>query len=135
MHIADHFYFNDHSGQGFGIELKNTRFSTIFVSSTDTSSTLPPYFYLNIGTGTPTLALRQRLVFNFEQDFQLSDNQLLTFLRRVSTNGRYRFPRLNQLHTYNDTSNIILNYPSDYGYVLGLRLSSRHRTERFESVQ
>ncbi|MCD6544975.1 MAG: carbohydrate porin, partial [Flavobacteriaceae bacterium] len=53
VHIADHFYFNDHSGQGFGIEYKNTRFATTFVASTDTTATLPPYFYLNIKSGTP----------------------------------------------------------------------------------
>jgi maltoporin len=123
VHIADHFYFNDHSGQGFGIELKNTRFSTIFVSSTDTSSTLPPYFYLNIGTGTPTLALRQRLVFNFEQDFLLSDNQSLTLLGEYQRMGDTDSPA-EPTPYINDSSNIILNYPSDYGYVLGLRLSS-----------
>jgi len=58
VHIADHFYFNDHSGQGFGNEVKNTRFSGIFVASTDTTSTIPPYLYLNIKTGTPSAALR-----------------------------------------------------------------------------
>jgi maltoporin len=123
VHIADHFYFNDHSGQGFGVEFNKSRFSTIFVSSTDTSSTLPPYFYLNIATGTPTLALRQRVVFNFEQDFNLSENQMLTFLGEFHRMGDTDSPL--EIEPYdNDTSNIILNYPSDYGYVLGLQLSS-----------
>ncbi len=57
VHIADHFYFNDHGGQGFGIEFKNTRLAGIYVASSDTTSTVPPYFYLNIKTGTPSTAL------------------------------------------------------------------------------
>jgi maltoporin len=122
VHIADHYYFNDHSGQGFGVEFKQSRFSTIFVASTDTSSTLPPYFYLNIATGTPSLALRQRLVFNFEHDFNLADNQMLTFLgefQRMAGNESDL-----EITPYSNDSNVILNYPTDYGYVLGLRLSS-----------
>ena len=122
VHIADHFYFNDHSGQGFGIEFKNSRFSTIFVSSTDTTSTLPPYFYLNIATGTPGVSLRQRVVFNYEQDIILTEKNMLTFLGEIhrmagNDNGLEATP-------YANDSNIILNYPTDYGYVLGLRLSS-----------
>ncbi|HWS01285.1 MAG TPA: carbohydrate porin, partial [Prolixibacteraceae bacterium] len=38
VHIADYRYFNDHSGQGFGAEYRNTRFMGLFISSTDTSS-------------------------------------------------------------------------------------------------
>jgi maltoporin len=122
VHIADHFYFNDHSGQGFGVEFKQSRFSTIFVASTDTTSTLPPYFYLNIATGTPSLALRQRLVFNFEQDFNLSDNQMLTFLGEFQRMGDTEEDL--QITPYKNDSNVILNYATDYGYVFGLRLSS-----------
>lgn len=80
VHIADHFYFNDHSGQGFGIEYKKTRFNAILVSSTDTSSTVPPYFYLNIKTGTPSLALRGRWVYALEHDIELSKANQLTLL-------------------------------------------------------
>jgi maltoporin len=122
VHIADHFYFNDHSGQGFGVEFKQSRFSTIFVSSTDTTSTLPPYFYLNIASGTPNLALRQRLVFNYEQDFNLSDNQMLTFLGEFHRMGDTEEDL--QIAPHKNDSNVILNYPTDYGYVFGLRLSS-----------
>ncbi len=121
VHIADHFYFNDHSGQGFGIEFNKSRFSTIFVSSTDTTSTLPPYFYLNIATGTPGIALRQKVVLNFEQDFNLSESQLLTILgefHRMAGNESDLQPTPYQ----NDS--IILNYPTDYGLVIGTRLSS-----------
>ena len=72
VQIADHFYFNDHSSQGFGIEIKKTRFSALFVASSDTSSTVPPY-YLNIKTGTPRAALRQRSVLVVEQDIVLNE--------------------------------------------------------------
>ncbi len=72
VHIADHFFFNDHSGQGFGIEFKKTRLAAIFVASTDTTATVPPYFYLNIKTGTPSTAMRQRTVLLAEQDFKIN---------------------------------------------------------------
>lgn len=122
IHIADHFYFNDHSGQGFGIEFRKTRLSTVFIASTDTSSTLPPYFYLNIATGTPGLALRQRLVFNAEHDFNLSESQMLTVLGEFQRMGDTEAEL--QIAPHLNDSNIILNYPTDYGYVFGLRLSS-----------
>ena len=121
VHIADHFYFNDHSGQGFGVEFVNTRISTIFVASTDTSSTLPPYFYLNIATGTPSLALRQKLVINFEQDLKISDNNMLSLLgefHRMAGNEGELTP------TPYENDSIILNYPTDYGLVFGARLST-----------
>lgn len=122
LHIADHFYFNDHSGQGFGVEYKQSRFSTIFVASTDTSSTLPPYFYLNIATGTPSLALRQRIVFNYEHDINLSESNLLTFLGEFHRMGGAESDL--QITPYENDSNVILNYPSDFGYVFGVRLST-----------
>ncbi|HET6721825.1 MAG TPA: carbohydrate porin, partial [Chitinophagaceae bacterium] len=55
IHIVDHFYFDDHSSQGFGIQYKNTQFSIMFPGAVDTTSSLPPYFYLNIVNGTPVL--------------------------------------------------------------------------------
>lgn len=124
LHIADHFYFDDHSGQGFGIEFKKTRFSSIFVSSTDTTSTLPPYFYLNIGDGVANLALRQRTVFILEQDFSLSPKNALTALFEYQRMGNTELddnltPPKPEPH---ETSDTILNYPSDYGLVFGLKL-------------
>lgn len=115
VHIADHFYFNDHSGQGFGIEYNKTRFSMILVSSTDTTSTLPPYFYLNTATGTPSLELRARSVFNIEQDLVLNQYNTLTFL------GEYHRLQDASQQAPTDSIDIILNYPSDYGWVLGIR--------------
>ncbi len=125
LHIADHFYFDDHSGQGFGIEFKNTRFSSIFVSSTDTSSNVPPYFYLNIGEGNASLALRQRNVFILKQDFSLSQKNSFTALGEFHFMGNTN--KNNEgvptpLPSATDTSDIILNYPADYGFVFGAKL-------------
>lgn len=122
VQIADHFYFDDHSGQGFGIGYKNTRFNAVFVSSTDTTSDVPPYFYLNIGNGVANLALRQRVVIILEQDFIITENSVLT--------GMFEYHRMgdvqnNDLPTPRDEgSDIILNYPSDYGLVFGLKLNA-----------
>lgn len=116
-HINDHFYFNDHSGQGVGIEFKKTRLAAIFVSSTDTSATLPPYFYLNFASGTPTVALRQRVVYVAEHDVHLSHNNTLTLLGEYHHMGG------------GETNDTIpeLSYGSDYGLVLGARLITQHK--------
>jgi maltoporin len=122
VQIADHFYFDDHSGQGFGISSKNTRFSTVFVSSTDTTADVPPYFYLNIGNGVANIALRQRVVFTLEQDFNLAENNRLT--------GMFEYHRMGdaggniEKEPRRVEDDIILNYPSDYGLVFGLRLNT-----------
>ncbi len=119
LHIADHYYFNDHVGQGFGIEYKNTRFCAIFISSTDTTSSLPPYFYLNFSSGTPSIALRQRVSFALEQDLQLNQNHVITFLGEYHRMGNGE----DEEASASDT-NTILNYPSDFGLVAGIRLYS-----------
>lgn len=125
LQIADHFYFDDHSGQGFGIEFKNTRFSSFFVSSTDTSANVPPYFYLNIIGGEASLALRQRNVFVLEQDFQLSEKNSITGLLEYHIMGNAKND-MNQpeIEPY-DSTEINLNYPSDYGFVFGAKLISQ----------
>lgn len=122
VHIADHFYFNDHSGQGFGIEFKKTRLASIFVTATDTTSTVPPYFYLNIKTGTPSTALRQRTVLIAEHDIDLNDSNRVTLL------GEYhRMPDAHASEENEIPTNPIepeqptLNYDSDYGFVIGAR--------------
>lgn len=120
LHIADHFYFNDHSGQGYGIEYKNTRFCNLFVSSTDTSSSVPPYFYLNIATGTPSTALRQRSIFILEHDLHLSDNNMITMLAEA----HYMANRNKENIEIPDSLDLVLDYGTDYGLVFGARLSS-----------
>lgn len=118
-HIADHFYFNDHSGQGVGVEYKKSRLSTIFVASVDTTSTLPPYFYLNFQTGTPSAALRQRTVFVGEHDFDIDENNSITAL------AEYHHMEKGEDHTLpeeaEDNVTDAVNFPTDYGYVLGVR--------------
>ncbi len=117
LHIIDHYYFNDHSGQGFGVEYKNTRFCTLFISSSDTTSTLPPYFYLNIESGTSSTALRQRVVVALEHDIKLMQHTELTLL------GEYhRMGEINNPSQEVDTSVVV--YPSDFGFVLGARIQS-----------
>ena len=115
VHIADHFYFNDHSGQGFGIEYKNTRFVSLFISSSDTTATVPPYFYLNIKTGTPNASLRQRHLLAVEHDFNLNDENTITVL------GEYHRMPDGDEEVVIDSIEEIVNFPSDYGFVLGAR--------------
>lgn len=122
VHVADHFYFNDHSGQGFGVEFKKTRLAAIFVTATDTTATVPPYFYLNIKTGTPSAALRQRTVLVAEHDIDINDQNRITLL------GEYhRIPDAHASEIEDEPSNPIepevpvYNYDSDYGFVIGAR--------------
>ncbi len=121
LHIADYRYFNDHSGQGFGLEYKKTRFIGLFISSTDTTSTLPPYFYLNIATGTPSAALRHRTLWAIEHDIVLGKNNLLTLLGEAQKLGNGGYGQ--------DTASIY-NYPSDFGFVLGARLETKFGREK-----
>lgn len=116
VHINDHFYFNDHSGQGFGVEFNNTRFASIFVSSTDTSSTLPPYFYLNFASGTPSVALRQRVALILEHDIHLNADNFITLLGEYHHMGG------------GETIDTIpeLSYGADHGFVIGARLTTNH---------
>jgi len=117
VHIADHFYFNDHSGQGFGIEFKKTRLAALFIASTDTTATVPPFFYLNIKTGTPSTALRQRSLLMAEQDVDINENDKLIFLGEFHRMASGELDDI-AIEPY-DT--IKLNFPSDYGFVLGIK--------------
>lgn len=124
LHIADHFYFNDHSGQGFGVEYKKTRFAQIFVTSTDTTSTVPPYFYLNIKTGTPSTALRQRMVYVLEHDIDINKQNKLTLL------GEYHNMPDGDFDVEIDSIEQKVNFPSDRGFVLGARLNTKFKKMR-----
>lgn len=115
VHIADHFYFNDHSSQGFGIEYKKTRVAALYVASTDTTASVPPYFFLNIKSGTPSAELRQRGVYLVEQDVQFGKHNLLTFL------GEYHRMADASPGAELDSIGYKFNFPSDYGYVIGVR--------------
>jgi len=110
IHIIDHFYFDDHSSQGFGVKHKNTQFSIMFPASVDTASSLPPYFYLNIVNGTPVLALRNRAVYIVEHTIPVNQGY-------VKLMGEYH--RL----ANGSVSDTVLsnNYPSDHGFVIGAK--------------
>src|SRR5688572_22338099 len=107
IHIADHFYFDDHSSQGFGVQYKNTQFSIMFPASVDTASSLPPYFYLNIVNGAPVLGLRNRSVYILEHSIPLKAGylKLMTEFHQLAKG------------TLADTTTDS-NYPSDVGFVL-----------------
>ncbi len=111
IHIIDHFYFDDHGSQGFGIKKKNTQIGIIFTEAVDTNSTLPPYYYNNVVNGTPVLALRNRTVTILEHTIP-------------TKNGGY-LKLLGEFHRLADASNadtaIALTYPADNGWVVGFK--------------
>jgi maltoporin len=110
IHIIDHYYFDDHSGQGVGIKYKNTQVSVIFTGSIDTTSTLPPNFYLNIVNGTPSLGLRNRYV-------SILEHTLITKKGYVKLLGEFqRLPS-----GISQDANTKYNYPADVGYVVGAK--------------
>jgi maltoporin len=110
IHIIDHFFFDDHSSQGFGIKKKNTQVSVMFPAAVDTTSSVPPYYYNNIVNGTPTLGLRNRSMYIIEHVIPTKNG----FLKLL---GEYHYLAK---ATQEDTANY-LKYPSDDGYVLGIR--------------
>lgn len=118
VHMADYFYFNDHSGQGFGVEYKDTRLSFNFIEDKDTTSTVPPYFFLNIKSGTPSLEIRRRVVTTLEHDIRPSENQLITLL------GEYHKIGNPTALPEDTTQNILLSFPSDDGFVLGVKYTA-----------
>lgn len=110
IHIIDHYYFDDHSGQGVGIKHKNTQLSVILTGSIDTTSTLPPNFYLNIINGTPTLGLRNRYVTTLEHSLMIKKG----YIKLLG-----EFQRLPSGTTQDATTKY--NYPADVGYVVGAK--------------
>jgi len=111
IHIIDHFYFDDHSSQGFGIQYKNTEFAMILPGSVDTTSTLPPYFYLNIVNGTPTLGLRNRTVSILEHTIPVRSGYLKL---------------LGEFHRLANAAaeDTVYTYPADNGYVIGIKYNT-----------
>jgi maltoporin len=117
IHIIDHFYFDDHSSQGFGVQHKNTQFSIMFPAAVDTASSLPPYFYLNIVNGTPVLGLRNRSVYILEHIVPSKSGyvKLMAEYHRLAKG------------TLVDTTTSS-NYPADFGYVLGVKYKKNMST-------
>ncbi len=110
IHIADHFYFDDHSSQGFGVKYKNTQFGIMFTEAADSNSTLPPYYYNNLVNGTPVLALRNRTVSVIEHTIKQKNG----YIKLLG-----EFHRLADA-TSADTSEA-LSYPADNGWVIGAK--------------
>ena len=117
IHLIDHFYFDDHSSQGFGIKYNNTQLAIMYPGSVDTASSLPPYFYLNIVNGSPVLGLRNRSVYILEHIVPVKDGtvKLLAEYQRLASGSLA------------DTTTS-LNYPADYGYVLGVKYKRNFKT-------
>jgi maltoporin len=116
IHIADYFYFDDHSATGWGVKYKNTRFSMFFPAAIDTLATnSTPYSYTNIISGAKNLVYRQREVMVLEHSMFFKENtlKLLAEYHNVSKSGE----------------NSVENYPSDNGWVIGAKLSSKLKTK------
>jgi len=111
VHIADYFYFDDHSSQGFGVKHSNTTFAVLFPGNVDTGNSLPPNFYINIIDETPRLGLRGRSMFVLEQTIPFKENT-----QKIKLLAEYH--RLADA-TLADTTTPF-NYPSASGWVLGV---------------
>ncbi|RXK85913.1 carbohydrate porin [Filimonas effusa] len=118
IHICDYFYFDDHSTTGFGVKYRNTSFSMYFPSVIDTTSrgTLP-YSYSNIITGGGGFTYRQREIAVLEHEikrWQGHTIKLLAEYHYVASSGRDALPY----------------YPTDQGWVAGIKWTSPVRTLR-----
>jgi maltoporin len=122
IHIADHFYFDDHSSQGFGLKYDKTSFAVLFPAAVDTNASYPPYFYTNIVNGTASLALRQRTVLVLEHLIALGANK--STLKLLG-----EFHQLSDA-TAEEASQAGYNYPSDKGWVLGVKHSIDLKTKK-----
>ena len=119
IHMADYWVFNDHSGQGFGAEYKNSRAAALFIATTDTTATVPPYFYINIKSGTPSLEIRNRQVYILEHDIRTGKNGLLSLLAE--------YHHIGDPTMVTDTTNLVLSAPGDDGFVLGARYQNHFK--------
>ncbi|MCS3529205.1 carbohydrate porin [Chryseobacterium sp. JUb7] len=117
VHIADYFYFDDHSATGWGVRHKNTRFSMFFPAAIDTAaSNSTPYSYTNVISGSKNLIYRQREVFVLEHTIPIKNDNKLKLLA--------------EFHTVNKSGrNSVEQYPSDNGWVLGAKLNTNLKTK------
>lgn len=122
VHIADYFYFDDHSSQGFGIKYKKSSFSMFFPAAIDTTSSGmgTPYSYSNIITGNKSLTYRQREVMVAEHSFNLSRKHIVKLLAEYH-------------HVPAVTKNATPAFPSDNGFVAGFKINSELETRKIGS--
>ena len=111
VHIADYFYFDDHSTQGLGVTWNKTTLAVLLPGAVDTSSSVPPYFYLNIVDGTPHPGLRGRSMIVAEHIIPFDDNK-----QKIKLLAEYHHLADASLE---DTATQY-NYPSADGWVLGV---------------
>ena len=112
VHIADYYYFDDHSTQGIGITYNKTTFSVLFPGAVDTSSSVPPYFYLEIVDGTPRPGLRSRSLFVAEHVIPFDNNK-----QTIKLLAEYH-------HLANATPGdtaTAYNYPAEGGWAAGIQ--------------
>ena len=112
IHMADYFYFDDHSTQGFGISYKSTNFAVLFPGNVDTASSVPPNFYINIVDGTARLGLRGRSMVILEHTIPLQDN-----LQSIKLLAEYH----HLANATNTDTTTAFNYPSADGWVAGIK--------------
>jgi len=110
VHIADYFYFDDHSTQGLGITYNKTTFSILFPGAVDTSSSVPPYFFLNIVDGTPRPGLRSRSLLVAEHIIPFDHNKQIIKLLAEYHHLANATPA--------DTASAY-NYPAEGGWAAG----------------
>ncbi|EJL73118.1 carbohydrate porin [Chryseobacterium populi] len=117
VHIADYFYFDDHSATGWGVRHKNMRFSMFFPAAIDTvASNSTPYSYTNIISGAKNLIYRQREVFVLEHTIPFKNSNKLKILA--------------EFHNVNKSGkNSVEQYPSDKGWVFGAKLNTNLKTK------
>jgi maltoporin len=110
VHIADYYFFDDHSTQGLGVTYNKTTFSILFPGAVDTSSSVPPYFFLDIVDGTPRPGLRSRSLLVAEQLIPFDHNKQL-----IKLLAEYH-------HLANATpqdTGTAYNYPAEGGWAAG----------------
>ena len=111
VHIADYYYFDDHSTQGVGVSWNKTTFAVLFPGAVDTASSVPPYFYLNIVDGTPRPGLRGRTVLVGEQVLFFNEHK-----QKIKLLAEYHHLADANLE---DTATPY-NYPAEGGWVAGV---------------
>ena len=82
------------------------------------------YFYLNIKTGVPSATLRQRTIYLLEHDIDVNEQNKISLL------GEYHTMPAGNVVIEEDDIEEVLDLPTDYGLVFGVRLKSKFKNMR-----